>query len=69
MIVGYTRIGSDNRVETVIHQECDTKAEAVAVADALALASVNNEEVLEVLRGTRVSDTEVKYNVSHEIPR
>ena len=69
MIVAYTRVGSDNRIETVIHQECDTKAEAIAVADALALASVNNDEVLEVLRGTRISDTEVKYNVQHEIPR
>lgn len=69
MIVAYTRVGSDNRVETVIHQECDTKAEAIAVADALALASVNNDEVLEVVRGTRVSDTDVVYNVSHEIPR
>lgn len=69
MIVAYTRVGSDNRVETVIHQECATKEEAIAVADTLALASANNEEVLEVLRGTRVSDTEVKYNVQHEIPR
>lgn len=69
MIVAYTRLNADNRIETVIHQECDTKAEAIAVADALALASVNNEEVQEVLRGTRVSDTEVKYNVQHEIPR
>jgi len=69
MIVAYTRIGSENRIETVIHEECDTKAEAIAVADALALASVDNEGVLEVLRGTKISDTEVKYNVQHEIPR
>ena len=69
MIVAYTRLGSDNRIETVIHQECETKAEAIEVADALALASVDNEEVLEVLRGSRVSDTEVKYSVTHEIPR
>ena len=69
MIVAYTRLNSENRVETVIHQECDTKSEAITIADALALSSVDNEEVLEVLRGTRISDTEVKYNVSHEIPR
>ena len=69
MIVAYTRLNSDNRIDTVIHQECDTKAEAIAVADALALDLVDNEEALEVLRGTRISDTEVKYNVQHEIPR
>jgi len=69
MIVAYTRVGSDNRIETVIHQECETKAEAIEVADALALSSVDNEEVLEVMRGTRISDTEVKYSVTHEIPR
>lgn len=69
MIVAYTTLNSDNRIETVIHQECDTKEEAIAVADALALALVDNEEAQEVLRGTRVSDTEVRYNVQHEIPR
>ncbi len=69
MIVAYTRLDSDNRIETVIHQECDTKSEAITVANALVLSSVDNEEVLEVLRGSRVSDTEVKYSVSHEIPR
>jgi len=69
MIVAYTRVGSDNRIETVIHQECDTKSEAITVADALALSSVDSEEVLEVLRGARISDTEVKYTVQHEIPR
>lgn len=69
MIVAYTRVGSDNQIETVIHQECDTKSEAITVADALALSSVDSEEVLEVLRGTRISDTEVKYTVQHEIPR
>lgn len=69
MIVAYTRVGSDNRIETVIHQECETKAEAIEVAGALALSSVDNEEVLEVMRGTRISDTEVKYSVTHEIPR
>jgi hypothetical protein len=69
MIVAYTRLDSENRIETVIHQECETKAEAIAVANALVLSSVDNEEVLEVVRGTRISDTEVKYSVSHEIPR
>lgn len=69
MIVAYTRLDSDNRIETVIHQECDTKSEAITVANALVLSSVDNEIVLEVLRGSRVSDTEVKYSVSHEIPR
>lgn len=68
MIVAYTRVGSDNLIETVIHQECETKSEAIEVADALALSSVDNEEVLEVLRGSRVSDTDVKYTVTHEIP-
>ena len=69
MIVAYTRLDSENRIETVIHQECETKAEAIAVANALVSSSVDNEEVLEVLRGSKVSDTEVKYSVSHEIPR
>jgi hypothetical protein len=69
MIVAYTRLDSKNRIETVIHQECETKAEAIAVANALVSSSVDNEEVLEVLRGSKVSDTEVKYSVSHEIPR
>jgi len=69
MIVAYTKLNSENRIETVIHQECDTKSEAITVADALALSSVDSEEVLEVMRGTRISDTEVKYSVTHEIPR
>jgi len=69
MIVAYSRLDSEYRREIIIHQECDTKEEAIEVAEALALASVNNEEVFEVLRGHRISDTEVDYNVSHEIPR
>ncbi len=69
MIVAYTILNSDSRIETVIHQECGTKVEAIAVAEALALASVDNEQVQEILRGTRISDTEVRYNVQHEIPR
>lgn len=69
MIVAYTRLISDNETETVIHQECSSKEEAIAVANALALAMVDNEDVQEVLRGTRISDTEVRYNVQHEIPR
>jgi len=69
MIVAYTQLNNENKIETVIHEECETIEESIASAEALVLASVDNEEVLEVLRGSRVSDTEVKYNVLHEIPR
>ena len=69
VVVGYRTLNSEGRAEIIVHQEYESKQEAIASAEALALASVNNEEVLEVLRGTRISDTEVKYNVLHEIPR
>jgi hypothetical protein len=69
MIVGYTKLNSDGRLEEVVYQECDTREEAVEVAEALVLASVDDETILDVIRGTRFSDTEIVYNVIHEIPR
>ena len=69
MIVGYTKLNSEGRLEEVVYQECDTREEAVEVADALVLASVDDETILGVIRGTRFSDTEIVYNVIHEIPR
>jgi len=35
----------------------------------LALASIDDETVLDVLRGMRYGDTEIVYNVIHKIPR
>lgn len=69
VVVSYTRLDADGVTEIVIHQEYNTKQEAITSADALALASVNNEEVIQVMRGQRISDTEVGYNVTHEIHR
>ncbi len=69
MIVGYTKLNSDGRLEEVVYRECDTREEAVEVAEALALASVDDATILDVLRGTRYSETEIDYNVIHEIPR
>lgn len=69
MIVGYTKLNSEGRLEEVVHQECATREEAVEVAEALVLASVDDETIMNVIRGTRYSDTEIVYNVLHEIPR
>lgn len=69
VVVGYTRLNSENIAEIVVHQEYDNKQEAIAGAEALALASINDETILDVLRGTRFSDTEIVYNVIHKIPR
>jgi len=69
IVVGYTRLNSENITEIVVHQEYDNKQEAIEGAEALALASIDDETVLEVLRGTRYGDTEIVYNVIHKIPR
>jgi hypothetical protein len=69
MIVGYTKLNSEGRLEEVVHQECATREEAIEVAEALVLASVDDETIMDVIRGTRYSDTEIVYNVIHEIPR
>jgi len=65
-VVGYTLIGGN---ETIKHQEYSTKQEAIEGAEALALASVSDETVEQVLRGTKLYDDVVEYNVLHEIPR
>lgn len=65
-VVGYTLIGGN---ETIKHQEYATKQEAIEGAEALALASVSDETVEQVLRGTKLYDDVVEYNVLHEIPR
>jgi hypothetical protein len=69
VVVGYTKLNSENIAEIVVHQEYDNKQEAIEGAEALALASINDETILDVIRGTRYSDTEIVYNVIHEIPR
>lgn len=69
MIVAYTKLNSEGRLEEVVHQECATREEAIEVAEALVLASVDDDTVMNVIRGTRFSDTEIVYNVIHEIPR
>lgn len=65
-VVGYTLIGGNG---TIKHQEYATKQEAIDGAEALALASVSNETIEQVLRGTKLYDDVVEYNVLHEIPR
>ena len=65
-VVGYTLIGGN---ETIKHQEYATKQEAIDGAEALALASVSNETIEQVLRGIKLYDDVVEYNVLHEIPR
>jgi len=69
MIVAYSKLDSENRKVVTIYQECATKQEAIEVANALAQELADDTSVLEVLRGHRVSDDEVKYTVLHEIPR
>lgn len=68
-VVGYTRLNAENRTETVKHQEYNTKQEADDGAEALALSFVNDETVDQVLRGAKLYDDVVDYNVVHEIPR
>jgi hypothetical protein len=65
-VVGYT-LNSGN--ETIKHQEYATKQEAIDGAEALALASVSDETIEQVLRGVKLYDDVVEYNVLHEIPR
>jgi len=65
-VVGYI-LNSGN--ETIKHQEYATKQEAIDGAEALALASVSNETIEQVLRGIKLYDDVVEYNVLHEIPR
>jgi hypothetical protein len=65
-VVGYTLIGGN---ETIKHQEYATKQDAIDGAEALALASVSDETIEQVLRGTKLYDDVVAYNVLHEIPR
>lgn len=65
-VVGYTLIGG---TETIKHQEYATKQEAIEGAEALALASVSDETIEQVLRGTKLYDGGEDYNVLHEIPR
>ena len=68
-VVGYTRPDADGKTETIKHQEYDTKQEAIEGAEALALASVSDETIEQVLRGTKLYDGGEDYNVLHEIPR
>lgn len=68
-VVGYTRNDADGRAEYIKHQEYDTKQEAIEGAEALALASVSDETIVQVLRGTKLYDGGEDYNVLHEIPR
>lgn len=68
-VVGYTRNDADGRTEYIKHQEYDTKQEAIEGAEALALASVSDETIEQVLRGTKLYDGGEDYNVLHEIPR
>lgn len=65
-VVGYTLIGGN---ETIKHREYATKQEAIESAEALALASVSDETIEQVLRGTKLYDDVVDYNVLHEIHR
>ena len=65
-VIGYTLIGGN---ETIKHQEYATKQDAIDGAEALALASVSDETIEQVLRGTKLYDDVVDYNVLHEIPR
>jgi hypothetical protein len=69
MVVAYTKLNSENKFETVIHQECESKDEAIQVANELVLDTELNEVIFEVLRGVRVSDTDVKYHVLHAVLR
>lgn len=68
MIVGYSKLNSEGRVVDVIHQECSTEEESLQVAEALVTASIDDETVGEVYRGTRYGN-DVVYNIVHEIPR
>ena len=69
IVVAYTKLNSENILETIVHQEYNTKQEAIDGAEALALSLVNDETVYEVLRGTKLYDDVVNYNVIHEIRR
>ena len=70
-VVGYTRFvdDEDGGTETVKHQEYATKQEAIDGAEALALASVSDESILQVVRGYKLYEGGEAYNVLHEIPR
>ena len=69
MIVGYSKLNNEGTLEEIVHQECSTKEEAIKVAEVFALESVDDETILNVLRGKRFGDDEIVYTVLHEIPR
>lgn len=68
MYVGYYQKDSEGVVEHIYSSSHATRAEAHTAAVALADSLVNNDNVVEVVRGYQVSDTEYKPRVSYNIP-
>lgn len=68
MYVGYYQKDSEGVVEHIYSSSHDTRAEAHTAAVALADSLVSNNNVIEVVRGYQVSDTEYRPRVSYNVP-
>jgi hypothetical protein len=68
MYVGYYQKNSEGVVEHIYSSSHDTREEAHTAAVALADSLVSNSNVIEVVRGYQVSDTEYRPRVAYNVP-
>jgi hypothetical protein len=68
MYVGYYQNNSDGVKEHIYSSSHDTREEAHTAAVALADSLVGNSNVIEVVRGYRVSETEYRPRISYSVP-
>lgn len=68
MYVGYYQKNSEGVVEHIYSSSHDTREEAHTTAVALADSLVSNSNVIEVVRGYQVSDTEYRPRVAYNVP-
>ena len=68
MYVGYHQKDSEGVVEHIYSSSHDTRAEAHTAAVALADSLVDSDNVVEVVRGYQISDTEYRPRVSYNVP-
>lgn len=68
MYVGYYQRSSEGTVEHIYSSSHDTREEAHTAAVALADTLVDNDSVVEVVRGYQVSETEYRPRVAYSVP-
>lgn len=68
MYVGYYQKNSDGVKEHIYSSSHATREEAHTAAVALADTLVDNDSVIEVVRGYQVSETEYRPRISYSVP-